>query len=173
MCQAGRALCQCPASHSGHPAVFKRYSSWCAGTMGLKGDLTAGEIVEQLVHAQRVTTIKNVVFMVSNRDFPSSAFTSLISLPQTLHSHMLRCKGQKGRPWLRCIVQPQALASLCSLSNVTRASTHFPLLQGMCISPEPCAVCRAWESRLITMSRCARRHARWSTRRCLGSGAPK
>ena len=37
----------------------------CAGTMGLKGDLTAGEIVEQLVHAQKVTTIKNVVYMVS------------------------------------------------------------------------------------------------------------
>ena len=32
--------------------------------MGLKGDLTAGEIVEQLVHACRVTTIKNVVYMV-------------------------------------------------------------------------------------------------------------
>ena len=32
--------------------------------MGLKGDLTAGEIVEQLVHARRVTTIKNVVYMV-------------------------------------------------------------------------------------------------------------
>ncbi|CAL5227047.1 g9945 [Coccomyxa viridis] len=38
--------------------------TFCAtGTMGLKGDLTAGEIVEQLVHAQRVTTIKNVVYM--------------------------------------------------------------------------------------------------------------
>lgn len=36
-----------------------------SGTMGLKGDLTAGEIVEQLVHARRVTTIKNVVYMVS------------------------------------------------------------------------------------------------------------
>ena len=32
--------------------------------MGLKGDLTAGEIVEQLVHARTVTHIKNVVFMV-------------------------------------------------------------------------------------------------------------
>lgn len=42
----------------------------CAGTMGLKGDLTAGEIVEQLVHAQRVTAIKNVVFMVG---WPHSA----------------------------------------------------------------------------------------------------
>ncbi|CAK0759542.1 hypothetical protein CVIRNUC_002705 [Coccomyxa viridis] len=38
--------------------------TFCAtGTMGLKGDLTAGEIVEQLVHACRVTTIKNVVYM--------------------------------------------------------------------------------------------------------------
>ena len=32
--------------------------------MGLVGDLTAGEIVEQLVHARAVTRIKNVVFMV-------------------------------------------------------------------------------------------------------------
>ena len=54
---------------------FSSATPLCAGTMGLKGDLTAGEIVEQLVHAQRVTTIKNVVFMVSNRVFPSSAFT--------------------------------------------------------------------------------------------------
>lgn len=41
-----------------------------AGTMGLKGDLTAGEIVEQLLHAQRVTRIKNVVFMVCSHHFP-------------------------------------------------------------------------------------------------------
>jgi len=35
------------------------------GTMGLRGDLTAGEIVEQIVHAKRhVPAIKNVVFMV-------------------------------------------------------------------------------------------------------------
>ena len=39
--------------------------TFCAtGAMGIKGDLTAGEIVEQLVHAQRVTPIRNVVFMV-------------------------------------------------------------------------------------------------------------
>lgn len=39
--------------------------TFCAtGTMGLEGDLTAGEIVEQLVHANRVTPIRNVVFMV-------------------------------------------------------------------------------------------------------------
>lgn len=41
--------------------------TFCAtGTMGIKGDLSAGEILEQLVHAQRVTPIRNVVFMVSS-----------------------------------------------------------------------------------------------------------
>ena len=35
-----------------------------SGTMGLVADLTAGEILEQLVHAQRVAPIQNVVFMV-------------------------------------------------------------------------------------------------------------
>ena len=39
--------------------------TFCAtGTMGLKGDLTAGEIVEQLWHARSVTSVRNVVFMV-------------------------------------------------------------------------------------------------------------
>ena len=39
--------------------------TFCAtGTMGLKGDLTAGEIVEQLWHARAVAPIRNVVFMV-------------------------------------------------------------------------------------------------------------
>ncbi|KAK9806306.1 hypothetical protein WJX72_009538 [[Myrmecia] bisecta] len=38
--------------------------TFCAtGTMGLTGHLTAGEILEQLVHARRVTAIRNVVFM--------------------------------------------------------------------------------------------------------------
>lgn len=40
--------------------------TFCAtGTMGFTADLTAGEIVEQLVHARGVSTIRNVVFMVS------------------------------------------------------------------------------------------------------------
>lgn len=34
-----------------------------AGTMGLKADLTSGEIVEQLLHACRMFPIRNVVFM--------------------------------------------------------------------------------------------------------------
>ena len=38
--------------------------SFCAtGTMGLKGNLSAGEIVEQLVHASRRDKVRNVVFM--------------------------------------------------------------------------------------------------------------
>lgn len=39
--------------------------TFCAtGTMGLVGNVSAGEIVEQLVHATRITPIRNVVFMV-------------------------------------------------------------------------------------------------------------
>lgn len=38
--------------------------TFCAtGTMGLKGNLSSGEIVEQLVHASQVTPIRNIVFM--------------------------------------------------------------------------------------------------------------
>eukprot|EP00891_Asterochloris_glomerata_P007037 jgi/Astpho2/7037/e_gw1.00107.93.1_t len=38
--------------------------TFCAtGTMGIKGDLTAGEIIEQLVHARAVLPIRNIVFM--------------------------------------------------------------------------------------------------------------
>ena len=37
---------------------------FCAtGTMGIIGDLTAAEIIEQLIHASRVAPIRNVVFM--------------------------------------------------------------------------------------------------------------
>ena len=39
--------------------------TFCAtGTMGLVGQLAAGEIVEQLVHARKLTPIRNIVFMV-------------------------------------------------------------------------------------------------------------
>lgn len=36
--------------------------TFCAtGTMGLKGNLSAGEIVEQLAHAMAVTQVRNIV----------------------------------------------------------------------------------------------------------------
>lgn len=39
--------------------------TFCAtGSMGLKGNLTTGEILEQLVHANAVMPIRNIVFMV-------------------------------------------------------------------------------------------------------------
>ena len=39
--------------------------TFCAtGTMGFKGNLSTGDILEQLVHASRITPIRNVVFMV-------------------------------------------------------------------------------------------------------------
>jgi adenine C2-methylase RlmN of 23S rRNA A2503 and tRNA A37 len=38
--------------------------SFCAtGTMGIKGNLWGGEILEQLYHANGVAKIRNVVFM--------------------------------------------------------------------------------------------------------------
>ena len=38
--------------------------TFCAtGTMGLIAELTSGEIIEQLVHARQVTSVRNIVFM--------------------------------------------------------------------------------------------------------------
>jgi adenine C2-methylase RlmN of 23S rRNA A2503 and tRNA A37 len=52
-----------------HSARFHSTAPAClcsTGTMGLKGNLTAGEIIEQLVHANAMgNRIRNVVFMVS------------------------------------------------------------------------------------------------------------
>lgn len=62
--------------------------TFCAtGRMGIKGDLSAGEILEQLVHAQKVTPIRNVVFMgmgepLNNYDQVSAAVHMMID-PQT------------------------------------------------------------------------------------------
>lgn len=59
--------------------------TFCAtGTMGIKGDLTAGEIVEQLVHAQRVTPIRNVVFMVSSQTHVVAGTVLLPHVQQTV-----------------------------------------------------------------------------------------
>eukprot|EP00775_Hariotina_reticulata_P013488 gene13488-13613_t len=61
--------------------------TFCAtGTMGLKGHLSCGEIIEQLVHALQVAPIRNVVFMgmgepLSNYDAVRAA-VSLMADPQ-------------------------------------------------------------------------------------------
>ena len=148
MCQAGE-LCASALQLTRATRQSASAAPLDAGTMGLKGDLTAGEIVEQLVHAQRVTTIKNVVFMVSNgvsRLVPSPLSQSRLSSPDFAFIYAA-LQRPKRLALAQVHVQHQAPASLCSLSDVMRASLHVPLLQGMCVCPESCAVCRAWESR--------------------------
>jgi hypothetical protein len=51
-----------PARAAGPPRAEQRAGG--AGTMGLVADLTAGEVLEQLVFALRVAPVRNVVFMV-------------------------------------------------------------------------------------------------------------
>lgn len=50
---------------------------FCAtGTMGFKSNLSTGEIVEQLVHASRISSIRNIVFMGMGE--PLNNYTSLV-----------------------------------------------------------------------------------------------
>ncbi|XP_071726241.1 uncharacterized protein [Rutidosis leptorrhynchoides] len=51
--------------------------TFCAtGTMGFKSNLSSGEIVEQLVHASRLSPIRNIVFMGMGE--PLNNYTSLV-----------------------------------------------------------------------------------------------
>mmetsp|Transcript_22946 Transcript_22946/g.59959 ORF Transcript_22946/g.59959 Transcript_22946/m.59959 type:complete len:552 (+) Transcript_22946:68-1723(+) len=62
--------------------------TFCAtGTMGLKGNLTAGEIVEQLVHANSISKIRNIVFMgmgepLNNYEAVRAAIASMVDPTQ-------------------------------------------------------------------------------------------
>lgn len=68
--------------------------TFCAtGTMGLTADLTAGEIVEQLVHARRVAQIRNIVFMVR------------LPLGTAPRSILLKCCGALWCPALAAVAQ--------------------------------------------------------------------
>eukprot|EP00898_Chlorokybus_atmophyticus_P001144 jgi/Chlat1/202/Chrsp1S03119 len=52
----------------------KMACTFCAtGTMGLKGNLLAGEILEQLVHARRLAPIRNICFMGMGEPFNNYA----------------------------------------------------------------------------------------------------
>ena len=54
----------CKLTHSQFTkAGLPKYRFCATGTMGIIGNLTSGEILEQLVHANTVTKIRNVVFM--------------------------------------------------------------------------------------------------------------
>ena len=89
--------------------------TFCAtGTMGLKGDLTAGEIVEQLWHARSVTSIRNVVFMV-RKSLVVPALDSPPLAPQPALLHRLVCTS------VTCFPTGIA-ASLRVMLNMTTAS---------------------------------------------------
>lgn len=80
---------------------------FCAtGTMGLVANLTAGEILEQLAHANRIEKIRNVVFMgmgvcsLFTRIGPFARYflpNSLFSRRAFLQSSFARCIARLAR----------------------------------------------------------------------------
>lgn len=57
--------------------------TFCAtGTMGFKGNLSAGEIVEQFVHASQITLIRNVVFMGMGE--PMNNYSAVVQAAKTM-----------------------------------------------------------------------------------------
>ncbi|KAJ7541788.1 hypothetical protein O6H91_10G076800 [Diphasiastrum complanatum] len=63
--------------------------TFCAtGAMGFKGNLSAGEIVEQLVHASCITPIRNIVFMGMGE--PLNNYSAVIQAVRTMTG---RCFG--------------------------------------------------------------------------------
>ncbi|ONK76376.1 uncharacterized protein A4U43_C03F27040 [Asparagus officinalis] len=59
---------------------------FCAtGTMGFKNNLSSGEIVEQLVHASRISHIRNVVFMGMGE--PLNNYNALVEAVQIITGH--------------------------------------------------------------------------------------
>ena len=76
--------------------------TFCAtGTMGLTADLTAGEIVEQLVHARRVAQIRNIVFMVGAAAVGVQDYCSTLLAVRPL---ALEAGGQMHN--IECIAEP-------------------------------------------------------------------
>jgi adenine C2-methylase RlmN of 23S rRNA A2503 and tRNA A37 len=57
--------------------------------MGLLGNLTAGEIVEQLAHALQFTKVRNVVFMGMGEPLDNYAAVSVRPFPLVLHRNRL------------------------------------------------------------------------------------
>lgn len=60
--------------------------TFCAtGSMGFKSNLSAGEIVEQLVHASRISQIRNVVFMGMGE--PLNNYKSVVEAVRSMTGH--------------------------------------------------------------------------------------
>ena len=64
------------------------------------GDLTAGEIVEQLVHARAITPIRNVVFMGMGVRLPACNAKSARETPQICQSLSALSSSIAGGPGL-------------------------------------------------------------------------
>ena len=66
---------------------------FCAtGTMGIIGDLTSAEILEQWIYAQKISKLRNVVFMgmgepLNNYENVKRAVRRCISTLYTVHSY--------------------------------------------------------------------------------------
>lgn len=130
--------------------------TFCAtGTMGLKGDLSAGEILEQLVHAQRVTPIRNVVFMVR---FPwymllchpckKDAHDSAHPMPQQQSAHVQVYVPYQSS---QCKHGVLTCTQACQLILAERCKTccrlHLSLsVRKFCMHMPSCGACRAWEN---------------------------
>ncbi|XP_074280674.1 uncharacterized protein LOC141605699 isoform X2 [Silene latifolia] len=77
---------------------------FCAtGSMGFKSNLSTGEIVEQLVHASRISNIRNVVFMVGIVHAINKLHSDLpnLNLAVSLHAPVQE---------IRCQIMPAARA---------------------------------------------------------------
>ncbi|KAJ0982123.1 hypothetical protein J5N97_010378 [Dioscorea zingiberensis] len=67
---------------------------FCAtGTMGFKNNLSSGEIVEQLVHANRISNIRNVVFMGMGE--PLNNYAALVEAVQTMIGFPFQLSAKK------------------------------------------------------------------------------
>ncbi|EFJ11884.1 hypothetical protein SELMODRAFT_182858 [Selaginella moellendorffii] len=99
--------------------------SFCAtGTMGFVANLTAGEIVEQYVHASRMSPIRNIVFMGMGE--PLNNYNSVVQAVQTLTG---RCFGlSPSRITISTVgIVPRILSVAGDLPGVNLAlSLHAP-----------------------------------------------
>ena len=62
-CQMGCKFCAVSYPLTAHCFIMPCLDASQTGTMGIIGNLTAGEIIEQVVFASRLTSVRNVVFM--------------------------------------------------------------------------------------------------------------
>lgn len=92
--------------------------TFCAtGSMGFKNNLSSGEIVEQLVHASRLSPIRNIVFMVFSSFLLSSRTHNFPYTLNVVASTYVTIYGQgMGEPF----------NNYTALVEAIRAMTAFP-----------------------------------------------